>query len=78
VWHSSFGRAIHCSLLYIHVLTQKHVKKIVNVMSKISGKTRHEAFQEWHKWASHRYASMRVKKQKPIAPTYISYGGNDN
>jgi hypothetical protein len=47
-------------------------------MSKISAKARYEAFQEWYKWASHNYASMKVKKQKPIAPTYTSYGGNGN
>ena len=47
-------------------------------MSKISAKARYEAFMEWHKWASHKYSSLRVKKQKPIAPTYTSYGGNGN
>ena len=46
-------------------------------MSKMSAKTRYEALQEWHKWASSKYTSMKVKKKKPIAPTYVSYGGND-
>ncbi len=32
-------------------------------MSKVSSKTRYETFQEWHKWASSRYASMKKKKR---------------
>lgn len=30
-------------------------------MSKVSSKARYEAFQEWYKWASTRYTSMRKK-----------------
>jgi hypothetical protein len=41
-------------------------------MSKISGKTRHEAFQEWHKWASQRYTSM--KRKKKVRPDHLAYG----
>ena len=33
-------------------------------MSKVSSKSRYEAFQEWYKWASNRYASMK-KKRRP-------------
>lgn len=33
-------------------------------MSKVSSKARYEAFQEWYKWASTRYTSMR-KKTRP-------------
>lgn len=33
-------------------------------MSKVSSKARYEAFQEWYKWASNRYTSMR-KKTRP-------------
>ena len=38
-------------------------------MSKVSGKTRYEVFQEWHKWASNRYQSM--KKKKKAQPDYL-------
>jgi len=31
-------------------------------MSKVSSKARYEAFQEWYKWASNRYASMKKKR----------------
>jgi hypothetical protein len=33
-------------------------------MSKVSSKARYEAFQEWYKWASNRYASLK-KKRRP-------------
>jgi len=39
-------------------------------MSKVSAKTRYEVFQEWHKWASNRYQSM--KKKKRTQPDYLS------
>jgi len=44
-------------------------------MSKMSAKTRYEAFSEWHKWASHRYQSM--KKKKKTRPDYMTYGSNE-
>jgi len=39
-------------------------------MSKMSAKTRYEAFMEWHKWAQHKYPSMKRKK-KPQVPDYM-------
>ena len=37
-------------------------------MSKVSAKTRYETFQEWHKWASTRYQSMKKKKKATPTP----------
>jgi hypothetical protein len=39
-------------------------------MSKVSSKTRYEVFMEWHKWAQHKYSSMKRKK-KPLVPDYM-------
>jgi hypothetical protein len=44
-------------------------------MSKISAKTRYEAFMEWHKWAQTKFPSM--KKKKKARPDYMVYTGND-
>ena len=41
-------------------------------MSKMSAKTRYEAFMEWHKWAQHKYPIM--KKKKKARPDYMTYG----
>ena len=38
-------------------------------MSKVSSNARYIAFQEWYKWASQRYTSMKRKK-KPQTPDY--------
>lgn len=38
-------------------------------MSKMSAKTRYEAFQEWYKWAQHEYSSM--KRKKKARPEYM-------
>ena len=43
-------------------------------MSKVSSKARYIAFQEWYKWASQRYTSMKRKK-KPQAPDYAKPSG---
>ena len=39
------------------------------VMSKVSAKSRYEAFSEWHKWAQVHYKSM--KKKKKARPDYM-------
>jgi len=45
-------------------------------MSKMSAKTRYEAFMEWHKWAQHKYPIM--KKKKKARPEYLAYAsGNE-
>jgi hypothetical protein len=38
-------------------------------MSKASAKARYETFSEWHKWAQHKYQSM--KKKKKARPDYM-------
>jgi len=43
-------------------------------MSKVSSKARYIAFQEWYKWASQRYTSMKRKK-KPQVPDYAKSSG---
>jgi len=40
-------------------------------MSKMSAKTRYEAFQEWHAWAKTKYPSFRTKKKKPQMPDWM-------
>lgn len=45
-------------------------------MSKMSAKTRYEAFTEWHKWAQHKYPILKKKKKK-ARPDYITYGNNE-
>lgn len=42
-------------------------------MSKISGKTRYEAFQEWHKWVKTKHPSFNVKKKKSAPPVWMGY-----
>ena len=44
-------------------------------MSKVSSKTRYEAFMEWHKWAQNRYSSM--KRKKKARPDYMAYGADN-
>ena len=44
-------------------------------MSKMSAKTRYEAFSEWHKWAQTRYQSM--KRKKKARPDYMAYGADN-
>ena len=44
-------------------------------MSKMSAKTRYEAFSEWQNWAKHKYPIMRRKKK--ARPDYLTYGTND-
>ena len=43
-------------------------------MSKVSSKTRYEAFMEWHKWAQHKYPSMKPKKK--VMPDYMRMNGD--
>ena len=43
-------------------------------MSKVSSKSRYEAFSEWHKWAQNHYKSM--KKKKKVRPDYMVYGAD--
>jgi len=45
-------------------------------MSKISGKTRYESFQEWHKWIQAKSPAFRnaKKKKTPIVPVWMGYG----
>jgi hypothetical protein len=38
-------------------------------MSVSSPKQRYEAFQEWYRWASNKYSSLRTKK-KPQQETF--------
>lgn len=38
-------------------------------MSKMSAKTRYEAFTEWHAWAKTKYPAFRTKKKK-VAPAF--------
>lgn len=40
-------------------------------MSKVSAKTRYEAFTEWHKWAKTQYPAFRTKKKKPQMPDWM-------
>lgn len=42
-------------------------------MSKTSARQRYQAFQEWHAWAKTKYPSFRIKKKKPVQPTYSDY-----
>ena len=42
-------------------------------MSKISGKTRWESFQEWHKWAKTQYPSFNKQKKKTPPPIWMGY-----
>ena len=44
-------------------------------MSKMSSKTRYEAFMEWYKWAQHKYPTMKKKKKQ--RPDYMTYGTNN-
>jgi hypothetical protein len=76
LWQFLFGRAIRYSFPYIHVPIKVNVIKIVNVMSKMSAKTRYEAFMEWHKWAQHKYPIM--KKKKKARPDYMTYGAQND
>ena len=46
-------------------------------MSKISGKTRHESFQEWHKWAKKQYPSFNVKRNKPTPSIWLMSDYNE-
>jgi hypothetical protein len=41
-------------------------------MSKMSAKTRYEAFSEWHKWAL--TATQSMKKKKKARPEHLTYG----
>ena len=43
-------------------------------MSKMSARTRYEAFTEWHAWAKTKYPAFRTKKKKEATPTYSEYG----
>jgi hypothetical protein len=45
-------------------------------MSKMSAKTRYEAFSEWHKWAQTKYPIM--KKKKKARPEYMTYGAQND
>ena len=64
---------------FLYFVNQKNVlitNVIVNVMSKMSAKTRYEAFSEWYKWAQHKYPIM--KKKKKARPEYLTYAsGNE-
>ena len=43
-------------------------------MSKISGKTRYESFQEWHKWIQAKSPAFRnAKKKKAPVPVWMGY-----
>lgn len=44
-------------------------------MSKVSAKTRYEAFQEWHAWAKTKYPSFRTQRKKAPVPVWM---GNMN
>ena len=46
-------------------------------MSKMSAKTRYEAFQEWHQWAKTKYPAFRVKKKKAAPPIWMTDYNND-
>ena len=40
-------------------------------MSKMSAKSRYEAFQEWHQWAKTKYPAFRAKRKKAPAPVWM-------
>ena len=40
-------------------------------MSKMSAKTRYEAFTEWHQWAKTKYPAFRTKKKKVQMPDWM-------
>jgi len=72
----SFGLAILSFFPYFVNQSNVSIKNVnAIVMSKMSAKTRYEAFSEWHKWAQVQYKSM--KKKKKARPDYMAYAEND-